>query len=144
MGDRCVNLTLKSTPLSRSETSAVAKAVVSALGPESLAHFDALIPVLGAGLDTILADGTASDLSVTRGDSADIWLARKLNFVPDCLIVRSLTGYTCSSILSVRFHTPYKAVMTLTTSGPPDLQSVNGAILSGHGQYAAARIIGAM
>lgn len=144
IGNRCVDLTSESTGLTRAETSVVAKAVISALGPASLVHFNALIPILGAGLDTILADRAARDLSVTRGDSANVWLVRNIDFVPDCLIVRSSAGYTCSPITSVHFHAPHKAVMSLTTGVPLDTPSINAAILSGHGQYAAARVTGAM
>lgn len=144
IGDRCVDLTSKSTPLTRDETSVVAKAVISALGPASLAYFDALIPILGVGLDTILADRAACDLSVTRDDAADVWIARNIDFVPDCMIVRSPAGFTWGPITSVRFHAPHRAVMTLTTGAPLNTPSVNGAILSGHGQYTAAHVIGAV
>jgi hypothetical protein len=143
-GDRCVAMTPRSTPLSRVETSVVAKTIVSSLRSESLTHFSALIPILGAGLDTILADEAESAVSIRRGDSTDAWLVHRIDFVPNYIILRSSAGYACGPITSVRFHAQNRAVMTLTTGVPLDIQSVSGSILSGPGQYVAARFIEAI
>jgi hypothetical protein len=144
IGNRRIALTSKSTPLSRADTLIIARAVVSNLGQGFLPHFGALIPLLGVGLDDILAKGTASDLTVKRGDSVDTWLAHRVDFVPDCVIVRSPDGYAYSDITSVRFNDPHTAIMTLVAGMPLSAQRADGAILSGNGRYVAARVIGAM
>ncbi|XYD08915.1 hypothetical protein R1A27_28930 [Methylobacterium sp. NMS12] len=143
-GDRRVLMTSAATPLSSEETSIVAKALVSALTPGILAHFGSLMPVLDAGLDAILAEAEASSLDVRRGASDEIWLVPKIDFVPDCMIVRSSTGYACSPLTAVRFHAARRGAMALTTGNPLNTERVDGAILSGNGRYVAARVIGAM
>lgn len=144
VGDRCVTLTSGPTPLSRDEASVVAETVTSSLDPNWLEHFSALIPLLSAGLDTILTDSMSSALSIRRSESADAWLINGIDFIPNCVIVRSMAGYTCSSITSIRFDAHKRAAITLTASLPLDTQSINGAILSGQGRYAVARVAGAM
>lgn len=144
VGDRSVILGSRSTPLSRAEASAIAKAVISALEPRNFEHFRALIPILKEGLDTIFNGGIASNLSIKHGDSDDIWRAQGINFVPDCMILRSTDSYECSLIASIRFFAFQRAEITLPISHLRNTHSVNGAILSGHGRYEALRVIGAM
>ncbi|MET3411173.1 hypothetical protein [Methylobacterium sp. 1030] len=144
IGNRRIALSSKSAPLSRADTLIIARAVVSTLGRGCLPHFGALIPLLRVGLDDILANGTASDLRVKRGDSVDTWLAHRVDFVPDCVIVRSPDGYAYSDITSVRLNDPHRAVMTLVADIPLNTQRADGAILSGNGRYVAARVIGAL
>ncbi|WP_331298611.1 hypothetical protein [Methylobacterium oryzae] len=140
------HIVLSSTPihLSHAEMSCIAKAIVSSLKPEILTNFDALIPILSADLDAILQDCATGDFTVRISDRTDIWVVNGLDFVPDCVIVRLLNGYACSSIESVRFHAARRATITLTTSVPMSDQSVSRVILSGNGRYVAARVIGAM
>lgn len=143
-GDRRVAMTSTAAPLSGEETSIVAKALVSALTPGNLAHIGSLIPILGGGLDAIVAEAESGGVDVRRGDSADTWLADNIDFVPDCMIVRSPAGYACSPLTTVRFHASRRTAAALTTGVPLHAQRADGAILSGNGRYAAARVIGAM
>lgn len=143
-GDRRVAMTSTTTPMSDEETSTVAKALVSALTPGNLAHFGPLIPFLRAGLDAILAEDEAGNPDVRCGDTAETWLAHKIDFVPDCMIVRSSTGYACSPLTAVRFHAARRGAVSLTTGIPLNTQRADGAILSGNGRYVAARVIGAL
>ncbi|MGU3408418.1 hypothetical protein [Methylobacterium brachiatum] len=143
-GNRRVALTSTATLFSGEETSIVAKALVSALTPGNLAHFNALIPILYAGLDAILAGAEEGDLNIGRGVLPKTWLAYEIDFVPDCIIVRSPAGYACSPLTAVRFHGPGRAAAELTTDIPLNMQCADGVILSGNGRYVAARVIGAM
>ncbi|MEE7448429.1 hypothetical protein MRF4_11680 [Methylobacterium radiotolerans] len=131
-------------PLTSEETSILAKALVSALTPHNLAHFGTLIPILDEGLDAIFAEAEAGDLDLRRGDSADTWLANTINFVPDCMIVRSPGGYACSPLTAVRFPASHRAGVALTTDIPLNAERADGAILSGNGRYVAARVVGAL
>jgi hypothetical protein len=143
-GDRRVAMASTATPMSREETYIVAKALVSSLNPGNLTYFDSLIPALNAGLDAILAEVEAADLEVRRGESVNTWLARKIDFVPDCIIMRSPAGYACSPLTGVRFHASRGAAVALTTGILLHAQRFDGAILSGNGRYVATRVIGAM
>jgi len=143
-GDRCVALTSGMAPLSRAETSIVAKALVSALTPGNLAHLCTLLPILDVGLDAILAESDAAAPNIRRGDSTNTWLTHKIDFVPDCMIVRSSAGYACSPLTAVRFHASHPAAVAFTTGISLNTQRADGAILSGNGRYVAARVTGAM
>jgi hypothetical protein len=140
-GDRHSSLTSRLTPLSATESSLIANAFISSLGPMGHPYFNALVPILSAGLDAILANGAPSSLSITRSDSTGTWLADGIDFIPDYAIVRSKVGYACIPIISVRFQAPHRAVITLTADGLFDTQSVSRAILSGHGRYAATCVV---
>lgn len=74
----------------------------------------------------------------------DTWLADKIDFVPNSMIVRSPAGYAHSPLTAVRFRAAHRASVALTTEIPLDTQRADGAILSGNGRYVAARVIGAM
>ncbi|MGN8096553.1 hypothetical protein [Methylobacterium sp. 22177] len=143
-GDRHVILNPIYAPVSYDKISIAAMAFVSALGSKSVPKFDALMPILKPGLDAILTKTESNDLDIRRGYSADTWLVNKIDFVPDCMILRSPAGYACSSLSAVRFQASRQAAVALTTAIPLNAHRADGAILSGNGRYAAARVIGAM
>lgn len=140
-GDRHTILASRSTPLSAAECRSIAEALISSLRPIGHSYFNALAPILSAGLDEILVNSAPSSLNYMRSHATVTWLVDGIDFIPDYAIVRSNAGYACSPVTSIRFQAPHRAAITLTADSLFDTHSVSRAILSGQGRYATFCVV---
>lgn len=125
-------------PLSESELAIIAKLLLAALAPANVDGFTALLPLLAPAIDAIA--GETGGLEASTADAGGRLTAIGLDFVPQHLIVRTLTGYVNRPIDGVRVRTGSRMAVDLMLTRSSGNDRFDLAILIGTGRYVVCRI----
>lgn len=137
--DRHLYLGDRFDPLSQRETSILSRLLLETIDPGNANSLGPLLPALTPELDNICASEAICELTCLN--DASEFVAAGLNFVPNCIVVRTSSGYVCAPLKAVRIHAGGRTALTPFSTLPIGECGVGGAILSGNRQFAVARII---